>query len=90
LSGVWGSGDSEDALARFQAAVVVLHPAVGHIMVGSTNVNEVDDASWQLFSQGFLTSLTQMVEEAKAANIQVVLGIGTGERAWSLGRFHQP
>jgi hypothetical protein len=41
----------------------------------STNVNEVGDSSWQLFSQGFLTSLTQMVEEAKAANIQVVLGL---------------
>jgi hypothetical protein len=74
-SGVWGSGDSEGAAARFQADVVSLHPAVVHIMVGSTNVNEVDDASWQLFSQGFLTSLTQMVEEAKAANIQVVLGL---------------
>jgi hypothetical protein len=44
-------------------------------MVGAADVNEVGDSTWRLYSQGFLTSLTQMVQEAKAANIQVVLGL---------------
>ena len=75
-TGVYGqSGDSESTAARFQADVVALHPAVVHIMVGSADVNTVDDATTQFYTQEFLLSLTQMVQEAKAANIQVVLGL---------------
>ena len=75
-TGVWGqSGDSESTAARFQADVVALHPAVVHIMIGASDVNEVADSTWRLYSQGFLSALTQMVQEAKAANIQVVLGL---------------
>ena len=76
--GVFGSGDSGATLARFQADVVALHPAIVHIMIGSSDADEAHDANWRLYSQVFLTSLTAMVTEAKAANIQVVLGLEPG------------
>jgi lysophospholipase L1-like esterase len=74
--GLYGqTGDSVSTAARFQADVVALHPAIVHIMVGSSDANEVHDSTFRLYSQGFLLSLTEMVQEAKAADIQVVLGL---------------
>lgn len=64
-----------DVLAAFQSEVVSLHPAVVHILIGMGDADATDDASFQLAIPGFLHSLGAIVEEAKAANIQVVLGM---------------
>ena len=42
--GLLGNGNSADTLARFQSDVVNLHPAVVHIMIGSSDADEDDDA----------------------------------------------
>jgi hypothetical protein len=78
--GFLGQGSSSATAARFQADVVNLHPATVHIMVGNTDWLEAGDATWQYFTSSFLSSLNNMVQQANAANIQVVLGIepGTG------------
>jgi hypothetical protein len=62
-------------LAAFQSEVVSLHPAVVHILIGMGDADETDDASFQLAVPGFLSSLEAIVEEAKAADIKVVLGM---------------
>jgi acyl-CoA thioesterase I len=69
-------GTSGSALARFQTDVIDLHPAIVHIMVGVDDLAMDDDAE-QVFgiATGFQTSLETMVSMAKAANIQVILGI---------------
>jgi lysophospholipase L1-like esterase len=73
--GIGGAGNSAGTLARFQSDVVSLHPAIVHIMLGSDDATETDDASFQLAVPEFLNNLDAMVKEAKAANIQVILGI---------------
>src|SRR5271155_5247982 len=73
--GLLGNGNSGDTLARFQADVVNLHPAIVHIMIGSSDADEDDDAMYRLTFSNFLSNLDAMVKEAKAANIQVILGI---------------
>ena len=73
--GLAGKGDSSGTLARFQSDVVNLHPAVVHIMIGSSDADEDHDANFQLTLPNFLTNLEAMVKEAKAANIKVILGI---------------
>jgi hypothetical protein len=73
--GLLGNGNSSDTLARFQADVVNLHPAIVHIMIGSSDADEDDDAMYRLTFSNFLSNLDAMVKEAKAANIQVILGI---------------
>jgi lysophospholipase L1-like esterase len=73
--GLLGQGSSSATLARFQADVVNLHPAIVHIMIGSSDADEDDDASFQLTLPYFLNNLDTMVKEAKAANIKVILGI---------------
>jgi hypothetical protein len=69
-------GDSESTAARFQTDVVAQHPAIVHIMVGADDLAMDDDAQ-QVFgiAPAFMTSLQEMVNMAKAANIQVILGI---------------
>jgi hypothetical protein len=78
--GFLGQGSAFATSARFQADVVNLHPAIVHIMVGNTDWLEAGDATWQVFTTGFLSSLDNMVQQANAANIKVVLGMepGTG------------
>ena len=69
-----GGQTSDGTLASFQSAVVSLHPAIVHIMVGANDVEYADDASWPFTVPGYLSDLDAMVKEAKAANIKVVLG----------------
>ena len=70
------SGNSGETAARFQANVVSLHPAIVHIMVGIADEEEdVGDALSALTTPNFLANLNTMVQEAKAANIQVILGM---------------
>jgi lysophospholipase L1-like esterase len=73
--GLLGNGNSADTLARFQADVVNLHPAMVHIMIGSSDADEDDDAMYRLTFSNFLSNLDSMVKEARAANIQVIFGI---------------
>ena len=73
--GLLGNGNSAETLARFQADVVNLHPAIVHIMIGSSDADEDDDAMYRLTFSNFLSNLDSMVKEARAANIQVILGI---------------
>ncbi len=74
-AGLAGKGDSGGTLARFQSDVVNLHPAIVHIMLGSSDADEDHDANFQLTLPSFLTNLDAMVKEAKVANIKVILGI---------------
>ncbi len=73
--GLLGQGNSSETLSRFQSDVVNLHPSIVHIMIGSSDADEDDDANFQLTLPYFLNNLDAMVKQAKAANIQVVLGI---------------
>jgi lysophospholipase L1-like esterase len=75
------AGSSEGVLARFQTAVS-LHPNIIHIMVGAVDADGTssEDASSPVYqypysTSAFLANLEAMVKEAKAANIQVILGI---------------
>jgi hypothetical protein len=61
-------GTAAGTLARFQADVVSLHPAIVHIMVGG------DDSLEGTALPDFVASIAAMVQEAKAANIKVILG----------------
>jgi len=68
-------GNSGATAARFQADVVGLHPSIVHIMVGVVDEAQEDDALMALTTPDFLNNLNTMVQEAKAANIQVILGM---------------
>jgi lysophospholipase L1-like esterase len=63
---------SYGALADFQSAVVSQHPAIVHIMVGAND--QGDDALYPYEIPGYIDNITTMVNEAKAANIKVILG----------------
>ena len=69
-------GTSGATASRFQTDVIDLHPAIVHIMVGADDLAMDDDAQ-QAFgiAPDFMTSLEEMVNMAKAADIQVILGI---------------
>jgi hypothetical protein len=71
--GATGANSSE-LLASFQASVVSLHPAVVHIMVGSSDSLEVFDSNYTSALPTFLSNINTMVQEANAANIKVILG----------------
>jgi lysophospholipase L1-like esterase len=65
---------SFEAEAGFQADVVNLHPAIVHIMVGSQDMESASPASQQFIVIQVANSIMSMVEQAKAANIKVILG----------------
>jgi hypothetical protein len=71
------AGTSGGTLARFQTDVIGLHPAIVHIMVGVDDLANDDDATQAIggIDPEVLNNLTAMVNMAKAANIQVILGI---------------
>jgi hypothetical protein len=69
------SGNSGGTAARFQADVVSLRPDIVHIMVGVVDEAQEDDALMALTTPDLVSNLNTMVQEAKAANIQVVLGM---------------
>jgi hypothetical protein len=66
---------SADVLASFQGDVVSLHPAMVHILIGQGDAAEIKDSNYQLVIPQFLINLHAVVQEAKAANIKVILGI---------------
>jgi hypothetical protein len=66
---------STEILASFQANVVSLHPAVVHILIGLPDAVSSHGPTYAGLVPGFLSTLTAIVKEAKAANIQVVLGL---------------
>ena len=68
-------GNSGGAAARFQADVVSLHPDIVHIMVGVVDEAQEDDALMALTTPDLMSNLSTMVQEAKAANIQVGPGM---------------
>ncbi len=68
-------GDSGATAARFQSDVVSLHPSIVHIMVGVVDEAQEDDALMALTTPDLVNNLNTMVQEAKAANIQVILGM---------------
>lgn len=63
---------SYQAAADFQSAVVSQHPTIVHIMIGNSDMG--DDALYQGEVPGYIANITTMVNEAKAANIKVILG----------------
>jgi lysophospholipase L1-like esterase len=73
------SGSSGGALASFQTDVIDLHPAIVHIMLGSDDVIIPGDEAEPFVYSGFTSNMQQMIKMAKAANIQVVLGIESPE-----------
>ena len=74
-------GTSEATEERFQADVINLHPAIVHIMVGADDADADDDASVPYIYPNFLNAMQTMIKMAKAANIQVILGIESNQ--WS-------
>ena len=74
-------GTSESTEARFQTDVINLHPNIVHIMVGADDADANDDASVPYIYPNFLNSVESMIKMAKAANIQVILGIESNQ--WS-------
>jgi hypothetical protein len=69
------SSGATETLASFQANVVSLHPAIVHLLIGLPDAVSSHDPTYAGLVPGFLTYLTEIVNEAKAANIQVVLGL---------------
>jgi lysophospholipase L1-like esterase len=68
-------GTAEEVLARFQADVVSLHPSVVHILIGQGDALRIADGHSTEALPNFLRGLNAIVEEARAANIQVILGM---------------
>jgi hypothetical protein len=83
--GVNGSDEvgqgSYEVLARFQTDVIALHPAIVHIMVGAIDSTLSDSESVPYTGPNFAANLAAMVEQARAANIKVVLGLSPGTAA---------
>jgi lysophospholipase L1-like esterase len=64
-----------DMLARFQTDVIAVHPATVHILCGTNDIiHQAADAATTE------SNISAMVAQAKAANIQVILGTVTPVR----------
>lgn len=74
-------GRAESAVQQFQTDVIDLHPNIVHIMFGSDDADADDDASVPYIYPEFLNALQTMVQMAKEADIQVILGIES--TSWS-------
>jgi hypothetical protein len=57
------------------ANVISLHPTAIHILIGLTESAGTDDATQQISVPGFLDYVDSLVQQARAANIQVILGL---------------
>jgi hypothetical protein len=66
--------DASALAADFSHNVVALHPAVVHIMLGIGDAADDHNVS-QSVNGKVLSALQSMLQQAKAANIQVVLGL---------------
>ena len=69
------NGTADDVLAGFPANVVSLHPAAVHIMIGQADANSAQSDSYLTIVPTFMHGLNEIVLQAKAANIKVILGI---------------
>jgi lysophospholipase L1-like esterase len=86
LGEIEGEETSDRTLARFQSDVVALHPAVVHIMIGINDADNPSPSSLPGIPAFVVSNLDKMVQEAKAANIKVILGIEPTDQigsAWS-------
>jgi lysophospholipase L1-like esterase len=82
-------GMSGAVLQQLKTDVINLHPAIVHIMVGSDDVDSptAEGVVVSPIYPTFLSNMQAMIETAKAANIQVILGIESpqwldGNGAW--------
>ena len=75
VSGYPSAGTLSSGLARFQSDVVALHPAIVHIMFGMDDEETTSAASLEYFEPGVLADVEAIVQEARAANIQVIFGL---------------
>jgi hypothetical protein len=72
-AGVAGETTAQ-ALAAFQAQCIAPHPQVCHVMIGLNDILAwVNGDSQNLPSKGVEPGILQMIQEATAANIQVVV-----------------
>jgi lysophospholipase L1-like esterase len=83
-------GMSGAALQQLKTGVINLHPAIVHIMVGSDDVDSPTSEGIEAspIYPTFLSNMQAMIETAKAANIQLILGIESpqwldGNGAWA-------
>jgi hypothetical protein len=67
------SGRSYDWSGKFAASVVSLHPDIVHIMVGAEDTAFADDGTRPLIGSLYAQAIESMVQQAKAANIKVIL-----------------
>ena len=69
-------GSAASVLARFQSDVVSLHPAIVHILIGQGDADGYNSDEGQTGqAPAFVAGVEAIVQEAKAANIRVVLGM---------------
>ena len=83
-------GTSVSTEQRFQADVINLHPAIVHIMVAADDADTNDPPSVPYVYPDFLSSLQTMIKMAKAANIQVILGIESNLWSSEGGQHFEP
>jgi hypothetical protein len=57
------------------AAVEALHPAAVHIMIGQADAAAVHSDDYNDYITGVVNEISGLVQQAKAANIKVILGI---------------
>jgi hypothetical protein len=68
---IWlGSNESVN-----MANVISLHPTAIHILIGLSASAGTDDATQQISVPAFLDYINSLVQQAKAANIQVIFGL---------------
>jgi hypothetical protein len=78
-------GSSGDWAENFQSQVVPLHPDIVHIMVGAEDAALEDDGTLPLVNSLFVQNLQSIIQQAKAANIRVILGTEIASAPGSLG-----
>jgi hypothetical protein len=83
-------GQSESTEERFQTDVINLHPNIVHIMVGADDADANDPPSVPYIYPGFLSSLQAMIQMAKAANIEVILGVESNQWSSEGGGHFEP
>lgn len=71
------AGDSGGVAGAFPK-VLATHPNVVHIMVGVVDQSQIDDGTLTITTQNLLGNIQTMVQEAKAANARVILGLEPG------------
>jgi Bacterial Ig-like domain (group 2) len=75
VSGWESNGTMDAGLARFQSDVVSQHPAIVHIMFRMDDAAILSPTGSEFYGPSVLSDAKAIVQEAKAANIQVVFGL---------------